>query len=49
MKALDSEKNDVYKFLGCEQSDDIDVRKVLERVNKEIKKRYRTPGQATPE
>ena len=38
MKALDSEKNDVYKFLGCEQSDDIDVRKVLERVNKEIKK-----------
>ena len=38
MKALDLEKNDIYKFLGCEQSDDIDVRKVLERVNKEIKK-----------
>ena len=39
MKALDPEKNDVYKFLGCEQSDDIDVKKVLERVKKEIKKR----------
>ena len=38
MKALDPEKNDVYKFLGCEKSD-IDVKKVLERVKKEIKKR----------
>ena len=39
MKKLDPEKNEVYKFLGCEQSDDIDVKKVLERVKKEIKKR----------
>ena len=39
MKALNPEKNDVYKFLGCEESDDIDVKKVLERVKKEIKKR----------
>ena len=39
MKALDPEKNDAYKFLGCEQSDDIDVKKVLGRVKKEIKKR----------
>ena len=39
MKALDPEKNEVYKFLGCEQSDHIDAKKVLERVNKEIKKR----------
>ena len=38
MKALDPEKNDVYKLLGCEQSDDIDVKKVLEKVKKEIKK-----------
>ena len=38
MKALDPEKNDVYKFLGCEQRDDSDVKKVLERVKKEIKK-----------
>ena len=39
MKALDPEKNDVYKFLGCEKSDDIDVKKILERVKKETKKR----------
>ena len=39
MKALDPEKNDVYKFLGCEPSKDIDVKKVLERVKKEITKR----------
>ena len=39
MKALNPEKNDVCKFLGCEESDDIDVKKVLERVKKEIKKR----------
>ena len=38
MKAPDPEKNDVYKFLGCEQSDDIDVKTVLERIKKEIKK-----------
>ena len=38
MKALDPEKNDVYKFLGYEKSDDIDVKKVLQRVKKEIKK-----------
>ena len=39
MKALDPEKNEEHVFLGCEQSDDIDVKKVLERVKKEIKKR----------
>ena len=39
MKALDPEQNDVYKFLGVEQSNNIDVKKVLERVKKEIKKR----------
>ena len=39
MKALNPEKNDVCKFLGCEESDDIDGKKVLERVKKEIKKR----------
>ena len=39
MKALDPEQNDVYKFLGVEQSNDIDVKKVLERVKKVIKKR----------
>ena len=39
MKALDPEKNEVYKFLGCERSDDIDAKKVLQRIKKEIKKR----------
>ena len=39
MKALEPEKNEIYKFLGCEQSDDTDAKKVLERVKKEIKKR----------
>ena len=39
MNALEPEKNDGYKFLGCEKSDDIDVKMVLERVKKEIKKR----------
>ena len=34
MKALDPERSDVYKFLGCEQSNDIDVKKVQERVKK---------------
>ena len=38
MKALDPEKNDIYKFLGYEKSHDIDVKKVLQRVKKEIKK-----------
>ena len=51
MKALDPKKNEVYvdKFLGCQQSDDIDAKKVLERVKKEIKKRTEHIGQATPE
>jgi hypothetical protein len=36
MKALDPEQNEVYKFLGCEQGDKIDVRRVMQRVKKEI-------------
>ena len=39
MKALDPEQNEVYKFLGCEQGDKIDVRRVMQRVKKEIAKR----------
>ena len=34
MEALDPEKNEVYKLLGCEQSDDIDTKMVLERAKK---------------
>ena len=36
MEVLDSEKNKIYIFLGCEQADKIDV---MERVKKEIQKR----------
>jgi hypothetical protein len=39
MKALDTEQNEVYKFLGCEQGDKIDVKRVMQRVKKEIAKR----------
>ena len=39
MDALDPNKNVIYKFLGCEQTDKIDVKPVMERVKKEIRKR----------
>ena len=39
MEALDPEKNEIYKFLGCEQADKIDVKRVMEKVKKEIRKR----------
>ena len=39
MDALDSNKNEIYKFLGYEQADKIDVKRVMERVKKEIRKR----------
>ena len=37
MDALDPNKNEIYKFLGCEQADD--VKRVTERVKKEIRRR----------
>ena len=39
MKALDPSRNEIYKFLGCEQADKIDVKRVMERVKNEIRKR----------
>ena len=39
MKALDPNKNEIYTFLGCEQANKIDVKRVMERVKKEIRKR----------
>ena len=39
MEALDPDKNESYKFLGCEQADKIDIKPVMERVKKEIWKR----------
>lgn len=38
-KALDPEKNEVYKFLGCEQADESDMEKVMERTEAGMKKR----------
>ena len=38
MDALDPNKNKIYKFLGCKQADKIDVKRVMERVKKEITK-----------
>ena len=38
MEALDPSKNEIYKFLGCEQGDKIDVKRVMERVKKRNKK-----------
>ena len=39
MDALDPNKNEIYKFLGCKQADKIDVKRVMERVKKEIRRR----------
>ena len=39
MDALDPNKNEIYTFLGCEQTDKIDVERVMERVKKELRKR----------
>ena len=39
MRALDPNENEIYKFLGCEQGDKIDVKRVMERVKKEFKRR----------
>ena len=39
INALGPNKNEIYKFLGCEQADKIDVRRVMERVKKEIRRR----------
>ena len=41
MKALDPEQNECYKFLGCEQAEEINVEAVYERVKAEIEKRIK--------
>ena len=30
MEAFDPNKNEIYKFLGCEQADKIEVKRVME-------------------
>ena len=39
MSALDNYEYEIYKFLGCEQGDKIYVKRVMERVKKEVKRR----------
>ena len=39
MDALDPQKNKIYKFPGCRQVDKIDLKQVMERIKKEIRKR----------
>ena len=39
MDSLDPNKNEIYTFLGCKQADKIDVKRVMERVKKELRKR----------
>ena len=36
MEALDPNKNEIYRFLGCEQADKIDTERVVERVRKRL-------------
>ena len=42
MRALDSDENDTYKFLGVEQAEGIKVKEVLVRVKAEMQNRLRT-------
>ena len=39
MDALDPNKSEFYRFLGCKQAVKIDVKRVMERVKKEIRRR----------
>ena len=38
MDVLEPNKNEIYKFLGCKQADRIDVKRVMKRVKKEIRR-----------
>ena len=39
MKALDPKENEVYKFLGCKQAEEIDKKNVMERVKHDVEQR----------
>ena len=41
MKTMDPEENEIYKFLGIEQVDEIKTKKVFERVKDEVNKRVK--------
>ena len=38
MDVLEPNKNEIYKFLGCKQAYRIDVKRVMKRVKKEIRR-----------
>ena len=41
MNALDPNKNEIYRFLGCERPERIDIKKVMERFQIQMKHRTR--------
>ena len=45
MKVLNPDQNEIYKFLGCEEGDKIDVRKIVERLKKEMQKQIESTSE----
>ena len=41
MKAIDPDKNEIYKFLGIKQADGIKTKKVFDRVKDEVNKKVK--------
>ena len=41
MKIMDQDKNEMYKFLGIEQADGIQMKTVFKRVKEEVSKRVK--------
>ena len=41
INALDPKKNEIYRFLGCERPETIDIKKVMERFQIQMKHRTR--------
>ena len=41
MKTLDPKENEISKFLGCEQAERIDMKKVVERIQIQMEQRTR--------
>ena len=41
MKAIEPDKNEIYKFLGIKQADGIKTKKVFDRVKDEVNKRVK--------
>ena len=39
MKKLDINESEIYKFLGCEEAERIDIKKVMERLQIQMEER----------